>query len=163
MHTGLQIVGLVTIIKGIVNLIAVCGTILANQEMMLLGLHVSAALAPTLMVAAGVFLIIGSKGWVEKLYPDNEEKPESGEALFILAMKVLGAVLIVQALPDAVQILSNLVYLQSVSPIWNTDVQKQFVFTHLLSTLLYFIFGWYLLKGGHFLIRMAFKDTKDDE
>lgn len=51
LHTGLQIVGVVTIIKGIVNLIAICGTILANQEMMVLGLHVSAALAPVLMVS----------------------------------------------------------------------------------------------------------------
>ncbi|MGI5920177.1 MAG: hypothetical protein ACOX6I_00320 [Syntrophomonadaceae bacterium] len=78
-------------------------------------------------------------------------------------MKVLGAVLIVQALPDAVQVLSNLVYIKSVSPVWDTDVQRQFIYTRLLSTILYFIIGWHLLKGGQLLVRMAFRDTVKED
>jgi hypothetical protein len=43
--------------------------------------------------------------------------------------------------------------------VWNTDAQHQFIYTRFLSTLLYFIFGWYLLKDGQFLVLMAFPDT----
>lgn len=158
LRTGLQVVGLVTFIKGITYAIASGGGIVSNQGIAL-RLEILSALLPVFLMAAGLFLIIGSQPIVEKLYPDSEEKPDSGEALFCLAMKILGAVLIVQALPDAVQVLSNLIYIKSVGLVWNTDAQQQFIYTRCLSTLLYFVFGWYLLKDGQFLVLMAFPET----
>ncbi|MEN6328619.1 MAG: hypothetical protein ABFD18_20725 [Syntrophomonas sp.] len=157
LRTGLQVVGVVTLIKGVAYAIVAWGGIESSQGLSQ-RLQIMNALVPLFLIVAGVFLVIGSKSMVEKLCPDNEEKPESGEAIFSLAMKILGAVLIVQALPDAVQVLSNLIYIKSVGLVWDTDVQRQFIYTRFLSTFLYFIFGWYLLKGGQLLIRMAFPD-----
>lgn len=153
LHTGLQVVGVVTIIMGIAGLIGVAG-IVTSQEMMAKGLQFAAVLSPAFVLAAGVYLTIGSKGLVQKLCPDSEEKPGSGEALFILAMKVLGAVLVVKALPDAVQVLSNLMYIKSLGPAWS---YSQFIYTNGLSTLLKFIIGLYLLKDGKLLVYLAFR------
>lgn len=158
-RTSIQITGILTIIKGISNAIALVGTVPTSREMIPLALQISSVLIPVFIIAAGVFLLVGSKNMVKKLYPDENEKPDSGEAIFRLAMKILGAVLIVEALPDAVQILSNLIYIKSISPVINTDV-NQFIYTRLLSTILSFIIGWYLIKGGQLLVRMAFSDNK---
>lgn len=159
LRTGLQVVGVVTIINGFQQAIAASGIILANQESTDLGIQISTILVPLVIIAVGIFLTIASNALVAKLYPDSAVVPDSGEALFVLAMKILGAVLVVQALPEAVRLLSDLIYIKSVSPVWNTDVQSQFIFTHLLSTLLYFILGFYLLSGARLLVRWAFPDA----
>lgn len=162
LRVGLQVLGVVAILIGLSKLLAIIGIITVGQEMPL-GIQIATVLEPAIILAAGLFLTIGSKGIVIKLYPDSEEKADSGEALFILAMKILGAVLIVMALPIAVKVISNLIYIKSVSPIWNTDFHKEYIYSNLLPSILYFIFGWYLLKGGKLLVRMAFRDkVKED-
>lgn len=162
LRTGLQVVGVVTMINGFQQAIAAWGIILANQESINLSIQISTILVPLVIIAVGIYLTISSNGIASKLYPDSVAVSDSGEALFVLAMKILGAVLVVRALPDAVQLLSNLIYIQSVSPVWNTDVQSQFIFTHLLSTLLYFIMGFYLLGGARLLVSWAFPENTED-
>lgn len=162
LRTGLQVVGVVTIINGFQQAIAALGVILANRESIELSVQISTVLVPLVIIAVGIFLTIASNALVAKLYPDSAVVPDSGEALFVLAMKILGAVLVVQALPEAVQLLSNLIYIRSLNPVWNTDVQSQFIFTHLLSTLLYFIIGFYLLRGARLLVSLAFPENTND-
>ena len=106
----------------------------------------------------GIFLLVGTKRLAAYLYPDDEEKLDSAKSIFNLAMKILGIVLVVRALPDAVQIISHIIYMKSLSPAISSEVHQQFIFTRLASTLLYFALGWYLVKGGQFLQRIAFSD-----
>ena len=81
LRTGLQVVGVIAIVMGVAGLISVVGVVI-SEEMQPLVLRFGAILAPVFILAAGVYLTIGSKGLVEKLCPDSEEKPESGETLF---------------------------------------------------------------------------------
>lgn len=153
LRTGLQVVGVIAIVMGVAGLISVVGVVI-SEEMQPLVLRFGAILAPVFILAAGVYLTIGSKGLVEKLCPDSEEKPESGEALFVLAMKVLGAVLIVTALPILVQAISSFIYIKSYGPVWS---QGQIAYVQGLSTLLKLIIGWYLLQDGKLLVDLAFR------
>ena len=163
LRIGLQIVGVITIITGICHAIAIWGTLPASQGMMPLGILAVSILIPLFTLAAGIFLLIGTRTLTEKLYPDAEEKPDSSQDIFSLAMKITGMVLLVQALPNAVQILSYLIYIKASSPVMNTSSQFQFIYTELVSTLLYFVFGWYLLKGGQLFVRLAFHQASDEK
>ena len=153
LRTGLQVVGVVAIIRGITMLIGMVGVV-AGPEMLPWITQIAAILSPTVILAAGVYLIIGSKGLVEKLCPDSEEEPESGQALFVLAMKVTGAVFIVMALPDLVQAISNFIYIKSYGPAWT---EGQIAYVQGLSTLVKLIIGWYLLRDGRLLVDLAFR------
>lgn len=161
LRIGLQIVGVITIITGICNAVATWGNLPYSQGMLPLGIKLVSILIPLVILAAGIFLIIGTKSLTEKLYPDEEEKIASSRDIFILSMKITGMVLLVKALPDAVQILSNVIYIKAASPVMNNAVQLEFIYTRLVSTLLYFIFGWYLLKGGQLFVRLAFHHVSD--
>jgi len=161
LRIGLQIVGVITIITGICQSIATWGNIPSSRGMLPMGVTVVSILIPLVTLAAGLFLVIGTKSLTEKLYPDEEEKLDSSQDIFSLAMKITGMVLLVKALPDAVQILSNLIYIKASSPVWNNSVQFQFIYTELVSTLLYFVFGWYLLRGGQLFVRLAFSSYPD--
>ncbi|MEA4926876.1 MAG: hypothetical protein VB084_16405 [Syntrophomonadaceae bacterium] len=163
LRTGLQIVGVITIITGICHTIATWGSLPSSRGMLPMGALVISILIPLFILAAGIFLLIGTKSLTEKLYPDEEEKPDSSEHIFSLAMKITGMVLIVQALPDAVQILSSLIYIKASSPVLNNSLPLQFIYTELVSTLLYFTFGWYLLKGGQMFVRLAFNNAGDED
>lgn len=159
LRIGLQVVGVITIINGICQTIAIGGIIPFSEDMMPPAAQIMNILMPLVIVAAGIFLLVGTKKLAEHLYPDDEETLDSARAIFNLAMKILGMVLIVQALPDTVQIISNIIYLKSVSPAIFTDLQQEFIYTRLLSTLLYLIFGFYLVKGGRLLERIAISVT----
>ncbi len=161
LRIGLQIVGVVTIITGICHTIATWGNLPSNQGMMPMGIMVVSILIPLVTLAAGVFLVFGTKSLTEKLYPEEEEKMDSSQNIFSLAMKITGVVLLVTALPDAVQILSYAIYIKASSPVINNSVQFQFIYTKLVSTLLYFVFGWYLLQGGQLFVRLAFHHAQD--
>lgn len=156
LRTGLQVVGVVTIINGLNQAIATLGIVLSSRENLALGIQISSVLVPMVIILMGIYLTIASNGIAARLNPDSAVVPDSGETLFVLALKILGAVLVVHALPDAVQLLSNVIYIKSVSPVWNTGVQSQFIYTHLISTLIYFGIGWYLLRGGRLLVVWAF-------
>ncbi len=161
LRIGLQIVGVITIITGICHTIVTWGNLPSSQGMMPTGMMVASILIPLVTLAAGIFLVIGTKSLTEKLYPDEEEKLDSSQDIFSLSMKITGMVLLVQALPDAVQILSSMIYIKATSPVMNNSAQFQFIYTELVSTLLYFVFGWYLLRGGQLFVRLAFHHSKD--
>lgn len=161
LRIGLQIVGVITIITGICHTIATWGTLPSSQGMMPMGILVVSILVPLFILAAGIYLVIGTKSLTEKLYPDEEELLDSSQDIFNLSMKITGMILIVKALPDAVQIFSSLIYIKASSPVMNNAVQFEFIYTKLVSTLLYFVIGWYLLKGGQLFVRLAFHNTKD--
>ena len=158
LRIGLQVVGVITIINGLCNLIAFGGIIPPSEGMMPLAAKITNVMVPVVTLAVGIFLLVGTKRLAEYLYPDEEEKLNSARAVFNLAMKILGMVLIVRYLPDAVQIISHIIYMKSLSPAISSDIQQQFVYTHLGSTVLYFAFGWYLVRGGKFLERIAFSN-----
>ena len=161
LRIGLQIVGVITIITGSCQSIATWGNLPSSQGMLPMGIMAVSILIPLFTLAAGIFLVIGTKSLTEKLYPDEEEKLDSSQDIFSLAMKITGMVLLVKALPDAAQILSSLIYIKASSPVMNNSLQFQFIYTELVSTLLYFVFGWYLLKGGQLFVRLAFSSCPD--
>jgi len=158
LRMGLQIVGVITIINGICHTIAIGGIVPFSDGMMSPAVQIINIIIPLVTLAAGIFLLVGTRKMVQYLYPDDAEKLDSARDVFNLAMKILGMVLIVKALPDAVQLLANIIYLKNISPAINSDFQQEFVYTRLISTLLYIAFGWYLVRGGQFLDRIAFSD-----
>lgn len=162
LHIGLQIVGVVTIIDGVCRALATWGTLPSSQGMMPIGMKVVSILIPLFVLAAGIYLVVGTKSLTDKLYPDDEII-DSKKDIFSLSMKITGMVLLVKALPDAVQIISSLIYIKAASPVMDNAVQLEFIYTKLASTLLYFIFGWYLIKGGQLFVRLAFHHARDTE
>lgn len=93
--------------------------------------------------------------------PESEAQPNA--SLFQLAVKITGLILIVFALPQAVQILGNILYIKSISGAISTVTQNQFVFNNLLSALVSLLFGGYLLCGGHLFYRMAFPSREESD
>ena len=163
LRIGLQVLGVITIINGLCNVIAFGGILPSSEGMMPLAAQVFNIMIPVVTLAAGIFLLVGTKKLAAYLYPDDEEKLDSAKSIFNLSMKILGMVLVVRALPDAVQIISHIIYMKSLSPAISSEVQQQFIFTRLASTLLYSAFGWYLVRGGRFLERIAFSDLHGED
>ena len=161
LRIALQIIGVITIISGIRQSIVYWGSIPYSQGMTPTGIMALSIVIPLFVLAAGIFLVMGTKSLTEKLYPDDEEKLDSSQDIFSLAMKIIGMVLLVQAIPDAVQILSTIVYIKASSPVLNNSLQLQYIYTNIVSTLLYFGFGWYLLRGGELFARLAFHNARD--
>lgn len=160
LRIGLQIIGVITIINGVCSAVVSWGSLPSSQGMLPIAAKVVSILVPLIILAAGIFLVVGTKSLTMKLYPDDENI-DSSKNIFRLSLKITGMVLMVKALPDAVQILSSLIYIKATSPVMDNAVQFNFIYTKLASTLLYFVFGWYLIKGGKFFVQLAFHQVRD--
>ncbi len=168
LRVGLQLVGVITVINGVVQCIVSWGSLYGSwgshlpstEGMMPPWILITSIAVPLIVLGAGLYLLLGSKGLADRFYPDEEEKLDSARSIFILAMKVLGLVLIVQALPDAVQIITSFMYIANMNAALDFRAQSEFFYNRLLSTLLRFAIGYYLLVGGQLLLRLAFPVEK---
>lgn len=153
---GLKVLGVVTIVNGLVQAIVTWGSLPSTQNEIPRWMLASSAAVPLVVLGAGLYLVLGTRGLVDRVYQDEEERQDSAAVIFMVAMKVLGTVLIVEALPDAIQIISSFIYIHGVSPVWDSSMQSQFIYQHFLSVLVKFALGCYLLLGGKWLQNVAF-------
>lgn len=160
-QTGLQIAGVILSITGFCNLIGIIGGFLISDSGIPLIAMLTSVAAPLVCLAAGIFLLAGSQNLIHSCYPDEEEKLDSERAVFNLAIKIIGVIFFVKALPDAVKIVSNLIYIKATNPVFSTDFQHEYIYTNLFSTLIYLLFGWYMVSSGKILERLAFRNEME--
>lgn len=158
LRVGLQIVGVLTIIESLGRILGTVLVLTDGSQPMPALLLLGSIIIPIIILIAGIFLLIAPRALLDKLYTNEKDTIDSARTVFDLAMKITGMVMIVKALPDASQILSNIIYIKFISPAISTHVQSQFIYDHLISMLLSLIIGYYLLKGGPILERLAFRD-----
>jgi len=156
LSVGLKILGAATLVKGIEQAVMQWSSLADVQGMASPWMLICAALVPLITVGAGVYLLLGARNLVIKLWPDGEDELASEKAVFTIAMKIMGMVLVVQALPEIVRLISNGLYIYSVGSVWDTSMQHSFIYEQLLATLLKLLLGGYLLFKGAWLQRAAF-------
>jgi len=161
LSVALKVVGVLTLVNGIVQAIVTWGSAPAVGGMIPPLAFLSSMVVPIVMMGAGLYLIMGTHGLVERI--SIEEDENAFASWFMLAMKVLGVVLIVEALPYACRIVSNAIQIYSISPAWSTEMQNRFIFENLLSTLVKAALGCYLLVGGKWVQQLAFPPVKEME
>lgn len=112
----------------------------------------------------GFYLLTGIPERIKKLYPEGDVPAmESSRTVFKLAMKITGMVLVVYGLPELLNIFSNALYIgQYQSMGINTSDQQIVVAERTLATLVSLLLGFYLLNGGRFFERLAFKGSDDE-
>jgi hypothetical protein len=162
---GIRIIGILAIIKAIMVLIMTVPSLFGHhypdwamyQQIMTL-------VYPLALLIIGIYLLNCTGRLVKKFYPEDEEiATESAQTVFSLAVKITGMVLIVYYVPDLLRVLTNALYIGYYRPLGiDTFEQQLLVAERSLAMLVSILLGFYLLHGGRFFARLAFKN-KDSE
>ncbi|NLX02935.1 MAG: hypothetical protein GXY40_10470 [Syntrophomonadaceae bacterium] len=162
---GTRIIGILAIIKAIMVLIMTVPSLFGhNYPGWALSQQIMTLVYPLALLLIGIYLISCTSRLVRKFYPEEEDTAtESAQAVFLLAMKITGMVLIVYFVPDLLRILSNALYIGYYRPMGIDTIDQQLlVAERSLAMLVTILLGFYLLNGGRFFARLAFKN-KDSE
>lgn len=89
---------------------------------------------PIVLFVIGLYLLKDGKSVAQIAFRGISEKnEESTSLLFVLFMKLAGLVLIIYSLPNAFQLISNILFTSSVNVV-GTSEQTQFIVQHLVTT-----------------------------
>lgn len=162
---GTRIVGILAIIKAIGVLIMTVPSLFGNNYPgWAMHMQIMTLVYPLALLLIGIYLLSGTGKLVRKFYPEEKDTvAESAQTVFLLAMKITGMVLIVYFIPDLLRVLSNALYIGYYRPLGIDTIDQQLLIAERsLAMLVSIFFGFYLLHGGRFFARLAFKD-KDAE
>ena len=165
---GARIIGILTIIKGIqVIIMTVPGLFVMfgqNYSEWAAVQQLITIIYPLALILIGFYLLAGIPERIKKLYPEGDVSAmESSRTVFKLAMKITGMVLVVYALPELLNIFSNAIYIGHYQRMAiNTSAQQMIIVERTLATLVSLLLGYYLLNGGRFFERLAFKGSDDE-
>lgn len=164
---GIRITGILTVIKAIQMLII---TILSLWSLLALDEgnltewvvmeRIITLVYPVILLIIGIYLLCGAGGLVKRLYPDIQQKAfVSTRSVFQLAMKIMGVALIVYSIPELLRVISNILFVgyYSNSGIY-TSSHLMMAVERVSAMLVAVILGFYLLYGGRFFEKIAFKD-----
>lgn len=118
-------------------------------------------LSSVVMLIIAVALIKNAESIAQRAYPVETMEDIDEVGLFNLAMKVIGLVFMVWAIPDMVQIICKFLYISYLTPVWSHETQTMYIVDHLPITLLFLILGWYLIKDGSLFTKMAFEKKNE--
>lgn len=165
---GARIIGILTIIKGIQVIIMTVPSLFVmfgqNSPEWAAVQQLITIIYPLALILIGFYLLAGIPERIKKLYPEGDVPAmESSRTVFKLAMKITGMVLVVYALPELLNILSNALYIGYFQRMAiSTSAQEMIVAERTLATLVSLLLGYYLLNGGRFFERLAFKGSDDE-
>jgi hypothetical protein len=119
------------------------------------------AVIPLLLFVIGLYLLRDGDAVIRFAFKGETESGEteksvSYQSLFLLFTKMVGLVMIVYALPKFFQLVSKIIFITSVQSAVRLDEQITFIIQNAVSTFIYLIVGFYLLKSGKYFIRLAF-------
>lgn len=166
LRIALQVIGVLTILSGVSSAFVNWGSLVSllfNHQAVPWPAIVGPIFVPIVILTAGLYLLINPGIIVGRFYPDQEEQTDTMERLFILAIKIAGIWLIVNALPDAVQIITNLLYILNVGPVIEVSNQIYTIISRLGSAIVNLLIGWYLLSGGKIFVKIAFPDDHQNQ
>jgi hypothetical protein len=170
-RAGLKIIGMLTIIWSLTHVVSVIFTFYSiyNQSDLMIGSDlmyyrfslVFQAVYPIVLFGLGAYLLKGGEAIVQLAFRGSDENSEDkvGE-LFNLFMKLAGLALIIYAIPKAVQLVANLLFVTSATLI-DTSFQKEFITQNLLITVIQLLLGVYLLRSGKVFYNIGFKKQND--
>jgi uncharacterized protein YjeT (DUF2065 family) len=164
-----RIIGILVIIKGVEVLImtvpAVLGLYGQSMPDWVLSQRIITLIYPLVLILAGSYLLSGTSGLVEKLYPDEDEKAfASARSVFRLAMRITGMILIVYGVPELLQVLSGALYAGYYHRFGiDTSAQVMMAAERSLAVIVSLLFGFHLLKSGRYFERLAFREECGDE
>ncbi|MBR7554965.1 hypothetical protein ACFFJI_11740 [Allobacillus sp. GCM10007491] len=172
-ESGLKIVGVLTIIWGLVHITPVVFQFISiyNQPDMMTNHNLSSyrfslifqVVYPVILLMIGIYLLKDGKAVIDMAFNNSSTKGENKiSSLFCLFMKMAGLVLIIYSLPKAFQIISNLIFISSVNSV-NTFEQTQFIVQNLVMSVINFVFGIYLLRSGKVFYKIGFSKNNGDE
>jgi hypothetical protein len=125
------------------------------------------AVIPVLLFVIGLYLLRGGDSVIRFAYKGEKKSREieeqvSYESLFLLFIKMVGLGMIVYALPMFFQLLSNILFIASVQSPVRLEEEITFVIQNAVSTLIYLIGGFYLLKSGDIFYNLAFPKKQEE-
>ena len=172
-ESGLKIVGVLTIIWGLVHITPVVFQFMSiyNQPDMMTNQNLSSyrfslifqVVYPVILLIIGFYLLKDGKAVVELAFNNLSAKDEDKiGSLFYLFMKMVGLVLIIYSLPKAFQTISNIIFTSSVNSV-GTNEQTQFIVQNLVMVVIQFVFGFYLLRSGKIFYKIGFTKNNKDE
>jgi len=161
---AVRIIAVLLIVWSVRELVQLGGLFLSywgqegNSQM---GQFVPLILSSLVMLIIAVGLIKSAESIAEKVYPVETMEDIDEVGIFNLAMKVIGLVFMVWAIPDAVQIICKFIFISYLAPAWSHQDQTMYIVDHLPMALLFLLLGWYLLKDGRLFSKMAFEQKND--
>ena len=114
-----------------------------------------------LLLVIGTYLLRNGDAVVQFAFRDSNEKQNGSiDTLFVLFMKLAGLGLIIYAIPETLQLISNATFAATVRGI-DIHPQTDFIILHLASTLVKLLLGFYLLISGKIFYKLGFPDTQE--
>jgi hypothetical protein len=163
--TGIKVLGLIMLLKSLqafIGLISVAGLNNNFTTRWELWQVLLTFISPLVLLIVGLCLLKYADRLTDFLCKtDDPEADIQQENLFQLAIKFIGLILIVFAIPEAFRIIGNLFYMKAVSEAIDTVTQSQFVWERSLSTLIRLLLGFYLMCSGRFFYHLAYP-VKDE-
>ena len=119
------------------------------------------AVYPVLLFALGAYLLKSGESIIQLASRGLGEYSEDkvGE-LFMLFMKLAGLALIIYSLPNAFQIVGNILFVSS-AKFADTGLQMEFIVHNLLLTVIQLVLGVYLLRSGKIFYNLGFVKQQD--
>jgi hypothetical protein len=172
-YAGLKIIGVLTIIWSFTHVVLVISQFYSvyNQPDMVTGNDlryfrfslIFQVIYPIILFGIGITLLKKGENIIRFAFRDSGEEGESHTAaLFTLFMKLAGLILMIYAIPKAFQIISNIMFISSVSSL-NTSSQTMFIIQNLAITVINLLLGYYLLRSGKIFYNLGFAKQEDED
>lgn len=118
------------------------------------------ALIPILLFTLGLSMLRSGEFIIRFAF--NNDRDEMGEqvsypSLFFLFIKITGLVMVIYAVPDLIQIISDVIFNASVKSSVEFD-QASPLWSQAPSDLFYLLIGLYLLRSGKFIYNLAYRN-----
>lgn len=117
-------------------------------------------ISPLILLVIGIYLLVGGRYIINQGYPESgETEPWSARTVFVLGMKTLGIYLMIQQVEGL--LLNINTWLTTYGMLHNeitgpSPLSEYDIFWVIPFLLLWFVLGFYLLKRGDLIIRLAF-------
>ena len=165
-RAGLKIIGLITIIWSLTQMVSVVFAFYSmyNQSDLMIGSDLTyyrfslvfQAVYPFLLLGLGVYLLKSGEAIIQLALRGLDKKSDDKvEELFILFMKLTGLGLIIYSIPKAFQLVANILFVSSATLI-DTRFQVEFIVQNLLLTVIQLLLGVYLLRSGKIFYNLGF-------
>lgn len=127
-----------------------------NTRQIMMVTAIATRLLPALYIISGFYLIRGGERLYQFAYPNQEGHASISEEKLLLFVKMLGLFLIIGYFPDLLRSISYYIT-QRIQPMYNLLQEQQFTYLNAAASVWGVGVGIYLLTGGRFVVKVAFK------
>lgn len=158
---GCKLFGVYCMVLGVPYLVATIPSFVQPQDMtsdykkMYTAAVITTRLIPILYLTMGAYLIRGGKKLLRFAYPEGAEFTDKTKEKLNLFLRFLGVFLVISYFPDLLRTISSYITYTNAPKYFDMFQEKKFSYVNAASSFWGVGCGFYLLKGGKFIEKIA--------